>query len=366
MQTFDAHISTLKDAAYEIRTLLPTLNLFIKWTCLLGARSGPTLSLVPTMLGDIRANVKHVIMHGSQPPPNPQVVPAAGGAAAAAGGLGGNGAGAAGAAAAGGGGAAGAAAVPLAVPVAAPVAAPAPAVPVGTAAQKSRVKAIAAALLKAFDEYYPPEWLEFDRIRIAAVLDIRTVKTNRGGGKAAVDEFHTVMDMIEDPAFDFITAAERDAPAAAAAAVDPFAAAALANAAEVEQLSPFRKEVKLLLAAITAVPLGVAAEMDPLDFLRSLEMPIIKRVARTALAPPAESVDAERLFSLAGIIVSKLRAALAPETAEMQILLSSWLRRDAEVVKVVPEMLDNMVENTEVLDFLSAAAEAESDNEADA
>lgn len=204
-------------------------------------------------------------------------------------------------------------------------------------------------------------WSSTTSASLLSSLDTRMAKTNRGSGQAALDEFRAVMDTIEDPAAGFITEAERAAPAA-----DPFTAAVLANEARVGLLLLFCKEVKPLLAGISTVPISIAAEMDPLDFFRSLDVPIINRVAHTALVPPAESVDAECLFSLAGIIVSKLCAALAPEMAEMQILLSSWLRRDKEVAKVMPELLAAMVENTQILDFLSASAEAESDSEADA
>lgn len=49
-------------------------------------------------------------------------------------------------------------------------------------------------------------------------------------------------------------------------------------------------------------------------------------LARKYLASPATSVPCERLFSLAGHIVQKKRAALLPENVTKLVSLSDWLK----------------------------------------
>ena len=90
---------------------------------------------------------------------------------------------------------------------------------------------------------------------------------------------------------------------------------------------------------------------------------IIPRAARTILAVPPESVDSERLFSLAGLILNRFRTRLAPETAEAQILLSYWLRKDAAIANLVPELREGQAENVAFIDFLSAAIQGEEEDE---
>lgn len=50
-------------------------------------------------------------------------------------------------------------------------------------------------------------------------------------------------------------------------------------------------------------------------------------LAQKYLASPATSVPCERLFSLAGHIVQKKRAALLPENVTRLVCLSDWLRK---------------------------------------
>lgn len=50
-------------------------------------------------------------------------------------------------------------------------------------------------------------------------------------------------------------------------------------------------------------------------------------LARKYLASPATSVPCERLFSLAGHIVQKKRAALLPENVTKLVCLSNWLKK---------------------------------------
>lgn len=53
--------------------------------------------------------------------------------------------------------------------------------------------------------------------------------------------------------------------------------------------------------------------------------PKLSALARKYLASPATSVPCERLFSLAGNIVEKKRAALTSENVERLVCLSNWL-----------------------------------------
>lgn len=51
-------------------------------------------------------------------------------------------------------------------------------------------------------------------------------------------------------------------------------------------------------------------------------------LARKYLASPATSVPCERLFSHAGHIVQKKRAALLPENVTKLVCLSDWLKKE--------------------------------------
>lgn len=53
----------------------------------------------------------------------------------------------------------------------------------------------------------------------------------------------------------------------------------------------------------------------------------LSALARKYLASPATSVPCEKLFSLAGHIVQKKRAALLPENVTKLVCLSDWLRK---------------------------------------
>lgn len=53
----------------------------------------------------------------------------------------------------------------------------------------------------------------------------------------------------------------------------------------------------------------------------------LSALARKYLASPATSVPCERLFSLAGHIVQKKRAALLPENVTKLVCLSDWLKK---------------------------------------
>ena len=67
--------------------------------------------------------------------------------------------------------------------------------------------------------------------------------------------------------------------------------------------------------------------LDPLEWWRvkSADFPHLAILARRVLAIPATQAESERLFSCAGLIVTKTRNGLAPSTVELLILLRhSW------------------------------------------
>lgn len=97
-------------------------------------------------------------------------------------------------------------------------------------------------------------------------------------------------------------------------------------------------------SALARVPITVTAEVEnyekelqsmqldlnsnPLDFWRgaSKDCPLLGKLARQLLAVPATSCPSERLFSAAGCIVTKRRAALTATHAEQIISLHEWSR----------------------------------------
>lgn len=54
----------------------------------------------------------------------------------------------------------------------------------------------------------------------------------------------------------------------------------------------------------------------------------LSALARKSLASLATSIPCERLFSLAGHIVQKKRAALLPENVTKLVCLSDWLKKE--------------------------------------
>lgn len=65
-------------------------------------------------------------------------------------------------------------------------------------------------------------------------------------------------------------------------------------------------------------------EQNPLDWWKTHESmyPLLAKVSKKYLCPPATSTSSERVFSKGGQIVTPFRASLKPETVEMLIFLS--------------------------------------------
>jgi hypothetical protein len=70
----------------------------------------------------------------------------------------------------------------------------------------------------------------------------------------------------------------------------------------------------------------VALTVDPLQWWKThcSEFPILARYARRHLVIQPTSVECERLFSIAGHVVSKRRTRLDPETVRYLLCLRSW------------------------------------------
>jgi len=68
-------------------------------------------------------------------------------------------------------------------------------------------------------------------------------------------------------------------------------------------------------------------QTDPLQFWKNKEStyPNVAMQAQKLLCLPATSVPCERIFSVAGEIVSRRRAALRPDNVRMLLCLQSWL-----------------------------------------
>lgn len=71
-------------------------------------------------------------------------------------------------------------------------------------------------------------------------------------------------------------------------------------------------------------------EIQPLTYWKNNvhKFPILSVLARRFLAIPATSASVERLFSIAGNILTKSRNRLYPKTAKQLILLKSWMFKD--------------------------------------
>ena len=68
-------------------------------------------------------------------------------------------------------------------------------------------------------------------------------------------------------------------------------------------------------------------DLDALDWWQKNEIrfPSLAKLARRYLCVPATSVSAERIFSIAGLVISNKRSNLTPENADMLIFLSKNL-----------------------------------------
>jgi hypothetical protein len=72
--------------------------------------------------------------------------------------------------------------------------------------------------------------------------------------------------------------------------------------------------------------------VNPLDYWRKNagQFPHLAKQAEKLLSIPATSVPCERLFSAAGILVSKRRAALRPDHIQQMLCLQSWIDQDQD------------------------------------
>ena len=75
--------------------------------------------------------------------------------------------------------------------------------------------------------------------------------------------------------------------------------------------------------------LAIPLQTDPLVWWRAheLQYPIMSTLARKLLSIPATSVSSERVFSVAGQVMSKLRSGLLPDNVDKLILLNTNLQR---------------------------------------
>ncbi len=73
----------------------------------------------------------------------------------------------------------------------------------------------------------------------------------------------------------------------------------------------------------------ISQKDDPLEWWAKKEpiFPTVAQVAKSVLAIPASSVPSERIFSLAGMIVTKKRSQLSPENVDLLIFLNKNLKQ---------------------------------------
>ena len=78
---------------------------------------------------------------------------------------------------------------------------------------------------------------------------------------------------------------------------------------------------------------------DPLEWWKQKEgsFPNLAALARKYLAIPASSVSAERIFSLAGNLISKKICRLSPDTVDMLIFLNKNRKEATEKKPGTPE-----------------------------
>ena len=108
---------------------------------------------------------------------------------------------------------------------------------------------------------------------------------------------------------------------------------------------PDRKKMKFVFSTGTDIQSTSCSSMSEIDVYRSLpemdddysdplqwwklheiQLPSLALISKRFLLFPATSVPSERVFSVAGITVNKLRSSLKPENVNMLICLKSWLQ----------------------------------------
>jgi hypothetical protein len=73
---------------------------------------------------------------------------------------------------------------------------------------------------------------------------------------------------------------------------------------------------------------------------KAYEFPIITQIARDYLAIPATSAPSERVFSIAGNLISKKRTSIASENVRYVLCLRAWgllAEYDDEVEVIIDE-----------------------------
>lgn len=94
----------------------------------------------------------------------------------------------------------------------------------------------------------------------------------------------------------------------------------------------FRAEHQIYLKLLDNAGETESFGVDPLEFwaLHSIELPIHARLAAKILSAPATSADVERLFSLSGRILCKLRSSLTADHVNELTSLNKWLNEEKQ------------------------------------
>jgi hypothetical protein len=126
------------------------------------------------------------------------------------------------------------------------------------------------------------------------------------------------------------------------------------------------ENLKLLLQIVlnTVKDADLPKHADPLVWWRTVGSqsvsPLICRVVRAYLAAPASSTSSERVFSAAGLICTKRRASMTPESIEDQLLIY----KNIHLVQTVDlNEFSNMISNAKAEIAASEIAEVQIEEE---
>jgi hypothetical protein len=178
---------------------------------------------------------------------------------------------------------------------------------------------VAKSFRDQVDEYFGDNLYDHSFYRVAEYLDPRTAWSIES--KEALDDVQSEIKMS-----DLVFISERSRPSQSNSS-NKKSNAIFTKSNSNSSKSLFALECEKYQDILLDLGEDKCMEYDPLVFWPKYaeQLPIHARIAAKVLAAPATSADVERLFSLAGRILCKMRARLTPAHVNELTCLNKWI-----------------------------------------